>query len=126
LSGTNPNIDQSTALSILMELADNLKLTNTTPQTEVLRSIFTQPGNRNTEPFATNTIPGRIYATNYDMGMNGYAYSDQVGKICILPPVFILHGMKAGHTGTMELTLRRVQMLYRTDIMLAGLTKMNG
>jgi len=77
LSGTNPNIDQSTALSILMELADNLKLTNTTPQTEVLRSIFTQPGNRNTEPFATNTIPGRIYATNYDMGMNGYAYSDQ-------------------------------------------------
>ncbi len=60
-----------------MQLAENLKLENATPQTEVLRSIFTQPGNRDTEPFAINTIPGRIYATNYDMGMNDYAYSDQ-------------------------------------------------
>ncbi len=77
LGGTNPNISQTEALSILMQLAENVKLENSTPQTEVLRSIFTQPGNRDTEPFAVNTIPGRIYATNYDMGMNGYAYSDQ-------------------------------------------------
>lgn len=77
LGGTNPNLSPTTALNILMQLAENVKLENATPQTEVLRSIFTQPGNRDTEPFAVNTIPGRIYATNYDMGMNGYAYSDQ-------------------------------------------------
>ncbi len=77
LGGTNPNINPVTAFNTLMQLAENLKLENTTPQTEVLRSIFKQPNNRNTEPFAVNTIPGRIYAVNYDMGMNGYAYSDQ-------------------------------------------------
>lgn len=75
--GTNPNLNPTTAFNTLMQLAENVKLENCSINTEVLRSIFTQPGNRNTEAFAANVIPGKIYTPNYDKGMNGYAYSDQ-------------------------------------------------
>ena len=77
LGGTNPSLNPATAYNTLMQLAENLKLVNCTFQTEVLRSIFSQPGNRNTEPFSNNPIPGKLYTTNHDKGMNGYAYSDQ-------------------------------------------------
>ena len=76
LSGTNPGLSPVTAYNTLMQLAENVKLANTKIQTEVLRSIFIQPGNRNTEPYVPNNIPGLIYATNYDMGMNEFAYFD--------------------------------------------------
>lgn len=75
--GTNPSLSPSTAFNTVMQLAENVKLANCTFQTELLRSIFIQPGNRNTEPFSINNIPGRLYTPNYDKGMNGYAYSDQ-------------------------------------------------
>jgi endoglucanase len=77
LGGTNPGLSSATAFSTLMQLAENLKLKNCKVNDEVLRTIFVQPGNRLTEPFTTNNIPGTIYAVNYDKGMNGYAYSDQ-------------------------------------------------
>lgn len=77
LGGTNPTLNPNTAFTILMQLAENVKLANCKIQTEVLRSIFIQPGNRDTEPFSDNPIPGKIFTPNYDKGMNGYAYSDQ-------------------------------------------------
>jgi len=77
MGGTNPSYNSTTGFNTCMALAESVKLANTTVNTEVLRSIFTQPGNRNTAPFTTNSIPGRIYAANYDMGMNGYAFSDR-------------------------------------------------
>lgn len=75
--GTNPTLNPTTAFNTVMQLAENVKLANCTAQSEVLRSIFTQPGNRNTEAFSNNPIPGKLYTPNYDKGMNGYAYSDQ-------------------------------------------------
>ncbi len=77
LGGTNPTFNPNTALTILKQLAENVKLANCKIQEEVLRSIFIQPGNRDTEPFSDNPIPGKIFTSNYDKGMNGYAYSDQ-------------------------------------------------
>ena len=77
LGGSNPSLNPNTAFTTLMQLAENVKLANCKVQTEVLRSIFKQPGNRDTEPFSNNAIPGRIFTPNYDKGMNGYAYSDQ-------------------------------------------------
>ena len=77
LGGTNPTFNPTTAFNTLMQLAENVKLANCTVQSEVLRSIFTQPGNRNTEAFSNNPIPGKLFTPNYDKGMNGYAYSDQ-------------------------------------------------
>lgn len=58
LGGTNPTLNPTTAFNTLMQLAENVKLANCTVQSEVLRSIFTQPGNRNTEAFSNNPIPG--------------------------------------------------------------------
>lgn len=77
LGGTNPTLNPTTAFNTLMQLAENVKLANCTAQSEVLRSIFTQPGNRNTEAFSNNPIPGKLFTPNYDKGMNEYAYSDQ-------------------------------------------------
>jgi aryl-phospho-beta-D-glucosidase BglC (GH1 family) len=77
MGGTNPGLDPAKAFNTLMQLAENVKLANCTIQTEVLRSVFTQSGNRKTEPFSNNQIPGKLFTPNYDKGMNGYAYSDQ-------------------------------------------------
>jgi hypothetical protein len=76
-AGSFPSLDPTTAFNTVMQLAENVKLENCSINTEVLRSIFIQPGNRDTEAFAANVIPGKIFAPNYDKGMNGYAYSDQ-------------------------------------------------
>jgi len=82
LGGSNPDLNPNTAFSILMQLAENVKLENCKPQSEVLRSVFIQPGNRNIEPFSSdpfvigNSAPTRLFTSNFDQGMNGYAYAD--------------------------------------------------
>jgi regulation of enolase protein 1 (concanavalin A-like superfamily) len=77
LGGSNLNLQPRAARGILTRLAESVRLANTEPQTEVLRAIFVQPGNRETAPFgAIPTIPGTVYASDYDQGMNGYAYGD--------------------------------------------------
>jgi hypothetical protein len=81
--GSNPGLNPTTAFNTLMLLAESVKLANCTSNNEVLRAVFTQPGNRNTQPFSTtivnigNTSPTRLYTPNYDQGMNGFAYFDQ-------------------------------------------------
>ena len=77
LGGSNPNLSADVARITLAQLADSVRLANTEPQNEVLRAIFNQPGNRETVPFGDiPDLPGTIYASNYDQGMNGHAYSD--------------------------------------------------
>lgn len=75
--GNNPTLNPTTGFYIVMQLAEKVKFSNCNIQSEVLRSVFTQPGKRDTEPFSENLIPGKLYTPNYDKGMNGYAYSDQ-------------------------------------------------
>lgn len=77
LGGSNPNLSAGTAHNTLTQLAESVRLANTEPRNEVVRAIFTQPGNRDTAPFgAVPTIPGTVYASDYDQGMNGHAYAD--------------------------------------------------
>ena len=77
LGGSNPNLSAGTARNTLAQLAESVRLANAQPRTEVVRAIFTQPGNRHTAPFgAVPTIPGTVYASDYDQGMNGHAYAD--------------------------------------------------
>ena len=77
LGGSNPNLSAGTARNTLTQLAESVRLANTQPRNEVVRAIFTQPGNRDTAPLGTvPTIPGTIYAPDYDQGMNGHAYKD--------------------------------------------------
>jgi regulation of enolase protein 1 (concanavalin A-like superfamily) len=74
--GTKPDLNPTAAFTTLIELADSVRLENCRAQTEVIRSIQNQPGNRNTTSFVQHQIPGRIHAPDYDQGMNGHAYSD--------------------------------------------------
>jgi regulation of enolase protein 1 (concanavalin A-like superfamily) len=78
LGGTNSNLSANNARTTLTQLAESVRLANTQTQTEVLRAIFNQPGNRTTAPYGTiPTIPGTVvYASDYDQGMNGHAYAD--------------------------------------------------
>ena len=76
LGGIKPDLSPAVAFTTLMELADSVRLENCRVQTEVIRSIQNQPGNRDTAPFAQHQIPGRIHAPDFDQGMNGHAYSD--------------------------------------------------
>lgn len=77
LGGSNPNLNPRTARNILAQLAESVRLANTQTRAEVLRAIFVQPGNRGTAPFGpVPTIPGTVYASDYDQGMNGHAYAD--------------------------------------------------
>lgn len=46
LGGTNPNLNPDIAFNTLIQLAENVKIENCKIQTEVLRSVFVQPGNR--------------------------------------------------------------------------------
>lgn len=77
LGGANPHLNPRTARNILAQLAESVRLANTQTRTEVLRAIFVQPGNRETAPFGpVPTIPGTVYTSDYDQGMNGHAYAD--------------------------------------------------
>jgi len=59
-----------------MEQAEQLKLENCTIHHDVIDAIFRQINDKSPVPFKKHTAPGLIYATDYDMGPNGYAYSD--------------------------------------------------
>jgi hypothetical protein len=72
--GTTPNVDSATAA--LMLLTEDLKVENCRYQKDVIDALFRQVYSNETIPYATNNIPGLIYAPDYDMGVLGEAYHD--------------------------------------------------
>lgn len=64
------------AKNALMEMTENLKLENCTYQNDVTDAMFRQVGTSETKPFVQHQIPGLIFATNFDLGTNNYAYFD--------------------------------------------------
>lgn len=64
------------ATQALLELAENFKIENCIIHRDVLHAMFAQIGNSTITPFAINTVPGVVYASEYDMGRNGKAYMD--------------------------------------------------
>jgi len=64
------------AMTALMAQADQLLLENCNYRSNYVDALMRQPFNLQTIPFADNTIPGTVYATNYDLGQLGYAYND--------------------------------------------------
>ncbi len=73
---THPRPDTVFAKSTLMEIADRLKLENCRINRDVTDAFSRQINNTATMPYASNIIPGKIYAVDYDMGRQGYAYYD--------------------------------------------------
>lgn len=72
--GNKPNAEY--AKETLMELAENLKMENCIYQKDVIDAMFRQVQSDETIPFLTQTIPGLVYASDFDMGVAGSAYND--------------------------------------------------
>ncbi len=75
-SGQGGQPTQEFAFNALMEVAENLKLENCSYQRDVIDAMFRQVSTDETRPFAEHQIPGRIYASEYDLGTNNFAYYD--------------------------------------------------
>jgi len=73
-SGSKPSVDDATEW--LMEMAENMKLDNCIIHPDVIDAMFRQVHDKKAMPFTSNKIPGIVYAVDYDLGANGYAYSD--------------------------------------------------
>ncbi len=53
-----------------------LDIARCTYHPDFVDALMRLPSTTARKPFAANAIPGVIYAPNYDMGQNGYAYND--------------------------------------------------
>ncbi|MFC4687816.1 cellulase family glycosylhydrolase [Epilithonimonas pallida] len=72
--GTKPTKDF--AKKALMKIADNYKLENVEVKKDVIDALFRQVNDDTTKPYKNHAVPGRIFATEYDLGRFGSAYSD--------------------------------------------------
>jgi aryl-phospho-beta-D-glucosidase BglC (GH1 family) len=70
------NLDAETTKNILMNLAENTQLANSKINKDVLYAMIEQPYNNLTRPYGENTVPGKLFANEYDLGRNGYAYNE--------------------------------------------------
>ena len=64
------------ANATLLQLADNLKMENCVYQKDVIDAMFRQVQSDEAIPFNIQTIPGIVYASDFDMGVLGSAYWD--------------------------------------------------
>ena len=64
------------AKKALMQLAENYKMEHVTIKPDVIDAMFRQVQSTETLPYKKHTLPGRIYASEYDLGTQGFAYSD--------------------------------------------------
>jgi endoglucanase len=64
------------AVNALNSQAMNLNIDRCSVRRDVIDAIFRQPYTTATIPFSSLIIPGYIFAPEYDMGKNGFAYSD--------------------------------------------------
>ena len=70
-----PSIEN--AVSGLMQLAEDSHISNNRFQKDVVDAMIRQVNSNETLPFIDqNTIPGVLYASDYDLGLMNYAYSD--------------------------------------------------
>ncbi|WP_412466187.1 cellulase family glycosylhydrolase [Pedobacter sp. KLB.chiD] len=93
----------SNVYSGLMELAIYSRLENTIIHRDVIDAMIRQPFSHETKPFKANLIQNRsiIYAVDYDLGKNGFAYFD--------------HDTADYHTVTNKRTAGNRGMIYRND-----------
>jgi len=69
-----PSIED--AIEGLRQLTEDVKIENTKYQKDVIDALFRQPFSNETVPYANNVIPGKVFATDFDMGIMGEAYYD--------------------------------------------------
>lgn len=72
--GTKPT--ELFAYKTLMQLADGYKIENVDIKSDVIDAMFRQVGTKETKAYKKSSVPGKIFATDYDLGQNGFAYFD--------------------------------------------------
>lgn len=72
--GTAPS--PTYAFNTLMELTENLRLENCFHQKDVADAIIRQVQSDEAIPYNTQSIPGIVYATDFDLGKAGVSYFD--------------------------------------------------
>lgn len=72
--GTKPGL--SFSKKVLMQLAENYKMEHLTIRRDVADAMFRQVQTNDTKKYKNHSLPGNIFATEFDLGQNGYAYSD--------------------------------------------------
>jgi aryl-phospho-beta-D-glucosidase BglC (GH1 family) len=65
------------AKSTLMQIAENYKIEKVTVKHDVIDAMFRQPQTTDTKIYKSHSLPGKVFATEYDLGQNGYAYFDK-------------------------------------------------
>jgi len=83
--GTKPTA--AFAKAALMDLTEKLKLENCTYHPDVIDALFRQAQTNETKPYKEHHVPGLIFAPDFDMGRNNYAYFDtDTGNYTGIPP----------------------------------------
>lgn len=72
--GNAPNA--AFAKATLMEMAEGFKLENCVYQKDVIDAMFRQQTSSEAIPFRVQDVPGVVFATDFDLGGEGVAYSD--------------------------------------------------
>ncbi|AWA29700.1 glycosyl hydrolase [Flavobacterium magnum] len=73
--GTAPTVTY--AKNALMQMAENYKMQNVTLRRDVIDAMFRQVQTTATKKYRNHPIPGKVFATEFDMGHNGVAYFDK-------------------------------------------------
>jgi endoglucanase len=76
--GTGSKPSQSAAFTALMDMAQRTALPFCTENKDYLDALFRPDFHTNNISFVLNTAPGRIYAADYDLGNQGFAYNDTI------------------------------------------------
>lgn len=72
--GTKPT--EAFAKKALMQMAENYKMENLTIKPDVIDAMFRQIHSTETLAYKNHTLPGKVFATEYDLGQINYAYAD--------------------------------------------------
>ena len=65
------------ARKALMQIADNYKFSNVEVKNDVIDAMFRQVSDSSTKPFKHHQAPGKVFASEYDLGRMGSAYLDK-------------------------------------------------
>ena len=72
----NGTMTADEAYNAVMTFADNHRFENCFIQRDVIDALIRQPHTTETKPFKTHTTSQNIFAVDYDLGRNNYAYFD--------------------------------------------------
>ena len=76
LKGNGPRPATNTAMAALLELAQQTRLENCVLHPDVFDALMRPHSQGATKPYAAQSIPGVVFAVNYDLGRQEEAYHD--------------------------------------------------